>query len=204
MLVYSSPKATSAWQIPKKMTNQEDRLINHTSGTHTFTWAGLQRHEAQWYTAAWQNAPIFSTCAKRQYMAYIIGNNKRLISQGYNGSAPGTGHCNQGYCPRQQHGSPSGSIYDDCIAIHAEANALLWANPQARQNSTLILNGSPCYSCAKLAATSGITRIIGYSDPAYQMQPQVQQYLMNNNIQTILLNEKETRQILSTFHIDLP
>lgn len=171
--------------------------------THTYAWAGLQRHEAQWYATAWQTAHIFSTCAKRQYMAYIIGQNKRLISQGYNGSAPGQGHCSQGYCPRQQDNSPSGSIYDNCIAIHAEANALLWANPQARQGATLILNGSPCYSCAKLAAASGITRIIGYNDPTYNMQPQVQQYLMNNNIQINLLNEKETRHILHTFHLDI-
>ena len=178
--------------------------MTHTYGTHTYTWAGLQRHEAQWYATAWQTAPIFSTCTRRQYMAYIIGQNKRLISQGYNGSAPGQGHCSQGYCPRANGTTQPGTQYDNCIAIHAEANALLWANPQTRQGATLILNGSPCYSCAKLAAASGITRIIGYNDPTYSMQPQIQQYLMNNNIQINLLNEKETRHILSTFHTYIP
>ena len=157
----------------------------------------IKPYEEKWLAACHQLAPIFSTCSKRQYFAVIIGNNKRLLSQGYNGSAPGLAHCNQGACPRAQQNSPSGSIYDNCIAIHAEANAIMWADPQARQGATLIINGSPCYSCAKLIANSGITRIIGQTDPTYQQEKQIIHYLTENRIETILLKDKQTRKILN-------
>jgi len=152
----------------------------------------IKPYEAKWLQACDQLAPIFSTCTKRQYFAVILGPNKRLISQGYNGSPPNQPHCTDGACPRAQENSPSGSIYDNCIATHAEANAIMWADPIARQQATLIINGSPCYSCAKLTANSGITRIIGYTDPTYQQEQQVVKYLKDNRIETILLNNKET------------
>lgn len=159
----------------------------------------IQRHEAQWYAACHMLAPIFSTCSKRQYFAIIVAENKRLTGQGYNGSPPGMAHCTDGACPRAQHNSPSGSIYDNCIATHAEANAIMWTNPHNRQGATLIINGTPCYGCAKLIATSGIRRIIGQSDQTYAQQQHVVNYLLNNKIETILLTEKETRKILDTY-----
>lgn len=164
----------------------------------------IKDHEAKWLASCNLLAPIFSTCAKRQYFAVIISENKRLLSQGYNGSPPGMGHCNQGHCPRYANGSPSGSVYDDCIAAHAEANAIMWADPHARkgatgEGSTLIINGSPCYGCAKLIATSGIRRIIGQSDPSYAQEQHVVDYLKSNKIETILLTKPETRKILQQY-----
>jgi len=158
----------------------------------------IKRHEQKWVQACEALAPIFSTCSKRQYFAVIVGSNKRLISQGYNGSPPGARHCTQGACPRAQQNSPSGSIYDNCIATHAEANAIMWADPIARQGATLIINGSPCYNCAKLIANSGITRVIGKHDDSYQDQQRVVDYLRNNRIETILLKDKKSRKITHT------
>lgn len=154
----------------------------------------IKPHEQKWLQACDALAPIFSTCSKRQYFAVIIGSNKRLISQGYNGSPPGARHCTQGACPRAQENSPSGSIYDNCIATHAEANAIMWADPIARQGATIVINGSPCYSCAKLIANSGITRVIGKHDNTYEDQQRVVDYLRNNRIETILLKNKEPRK----------
>ena len=159
----------------------------------------LQRHEAQWYAACHMLAPIFSTCSKRQYFAIIVAENKRLAGQGYNGSPPSMAHCIDGACPRAHNQTPSGAIYDDCIATHAEANAIMWADPIARQNATLIINGTPCYGCAKLIATSGIRRIIGQSDETYAQQDHVHNYLLTNKIETILLTKTETRKILDTY-----
>src|SRR6056300_383990 len=160
----------------------------------------IQRHEAQWYAACHMLAPIFSTCSKRQYFAIIVAENKRLAGQGYNGSPPSMAHCIDGACPRAQHNSPSGSIYDDCIATHAEANAIMWADPQARQGATIIINGSPCYSCAKLIANSGITRVIGKHDDTYQDQQRVVSYLRENRIETILLKKKQPRKTYNKTH----
>jgi dCMP deaminase len=156
---------------------------------------GIRPHEAKWLMSCDHLAKTFSTCAKRQYFAVIIGDNKRLLSQGYNGSPPGMGHCNEGYCPRYKNGSPSGSIYDDCIATHAEANAIMWADPHARKDATLIINGSPCYGCAKLIVNSGIRRIIGQSDETYAQEQHVYSFLLQNRIDTILLKKNENRKI---------
>src|SRR6056300_1080997 len=72
-------------------------------------------------------------------------------------------------------------------------------NPQTRQGSTLIINGTPCYGCAKLIATSGIRRIIGQSDETYAQQDHVHNYLLTNKIETILLTKTETRKIIDTY-----
>jgi dCMP deaminase len=146
----------------------------------------IKEHEKKWLEGCEHLSRIFSTCSKRQYFCVIISDNKRLISQGYNGSPPGYPHCIEGHCPRAQENSPSGSSYDNCIANHAEANALLWAEPKNRQGATLIVNGPPCFSCAKLISSSGITRVIGYEDKSYAQIDQVKKFFEDNKIQLIL------------------
>lgn len=126
------------------------------------------RKDTKWLDACDKMASIFSTCSKRQYCAIILDKNGRVCGFGYNGSPPGHAHCNDGHCPRLQDNSPSGSVYDNCIANHAEANALLWSDTSARQGGVLYVNGPPCFSCCKLIASSGISRVVFYSDPSYK------------------------------------
>ena len=133
----------------------------------------IQRHERKWLVACDSLAQIFSTCAKRQYAAVVIGSNKRVVGFGYNGSPPGVAHCVDGACPRLHEKSDSGSVYDNCIAQHAEAGALLWSDPALRPGSTLIINGSPCMGCAKLIASSGIKRVVYRADESYNQLPVV-------------------------------
>lgn len=56
-----------------------------------------------------------------------------------------------------------GSSYDTgfgvCHAVHAEANALLWAR-QSLVGCTLYVTAEPCDGCRKLISASGITRIV--------------------------------------------
>lgn len=143
----------------------------------------IQKHEIKWLHACNDLAQIFSTCAKRQYASVVIGKNKRLIGFGYNGSPPGMAHCTDGACPRMQENSLSGSHYDNCIAQHAEAGALLWSDVSLRQGATLVVNGSPCMGCAKLIASSGIYRIVYIRDESYAELSKVEEFLSSLGIE---------------------
>lgn len=52
------------------------------------------------------------------------------------------------------------STYDDCVAIHAEANALLSSDRSLRLGGMMYVTGAVCYSCAKLIANSGISYLV--------------------------------------------
>jgi dCMP deaminase len=114
---------------------------------------------------------LFSTCTRRQYAAFIVDPTGRVVGFGYNGSPPGQAHCTDGACPRANssvaHGSPYDAGEGRCIAVHAEANALLFSDATARAGGTLYVNGPPCADCAKLIAASGIARVVHTPDDAY-------------------------------------
>ena len=150
----------------------------------------IKPHEKKWLTALDGMAKIFSTCAKRQYASVVLAPNKRVIGFGYNGSPPGMGHCVDGHCPRLHENSASGSNYDTCIAQHAEAGALLWSDPAQRNGSTLIVNGPPCMGCAKLIASSGISRVVCIEDESYKQWTEVKNFLYTANIEVETPEEK--------------
>jgi dCMP deaminase len=137
----------------------------------------------KWLQACSYLAGLFSTCAKKQYAAVILAPNGRLLGLGYNGSPPGMPHCKDGHCPRMQQGSNSGSQYDNCIAQHAEAGALLWSDPSMRTGATLVVNGPPCMGCAKLIASSGIKKVFCSSDPSYVQWNDVARFLHSCGIE---------------------
>lgn len=91
-------------------------------------------------------------------------------------------HCTDGHCPRFHNSSPNGSVYDNCIAQHAESNALLWSDPAQRQGATLIVNGPPCFGCAKQIASSGISEVICLTDESYSDWENVKKFLTQANI----------------------
>ena len=149
----------------------------------------IKNHEKKWLEATEQLAEIFSTCSKRKYFAVVLAPNKRVAGVGYNGSPPGMGHCNEGHCPRAIEKSASGSHYDNCISQHAEAGALLWSDISVRQGGTLIVNGPPCMGCAKLIASSGVTRVVCKSDNDYKDFDKVKNFLFTAGIELIESNE---------------
>lgn len=145
----------------------------------------VHRREKNWLKVLPTLAKQFSTCGKRQYSAVVLSPHGRVIGFGYNGSPPNMGHCTDGHCPRLHVDSASGSIYDNCIAQHAEANALLWTDPAQRTGATLIVNGPPCFGCAKQIASSGVARVVCASDPSYADWGNVQAFLRKANIQVV-------------------
>lgn len=111
-----------------------------------------------------------STCNRRQYGAIIVKDD-RIISTGYNGSARGDVNCcDEGVCYREANNIPHGQQYEKCRAVHAEANAIINANPSDMIGATLYLAGfengesmvdpQPCEMCRRLIANAQIKDVI--------------------------------------------
>ena len=135
----------------------------------------VSRKDLKWLSMCEDGARRFSTCGKRQYFAIILDRNDHVIATGYNGGPSGTVHCDDGGCPRLAANSAPGSNYDNCIAIHAEANAFLHSDYSDRRDGrgTIFVNGTPCFSCAKLIANSYVERVVCIADDTYEDWPNV-------------------------------
>lgn len=142
------------------------------------------------------NSTIFSTCSRRQYYSVVIGPEGRIVGTGYNGAPPNLVHCTDGGCPRaQSDGVVPGQDYNNCVAVHAEANAIIWSDRTARKGGTLYVNGPPCWECGRLIAGSGLARCVYLYDPDYEYPDlsKVESLMVNAGIsvegldQTVLL-----------------
>lgn len=105
-------------------------------------------------------------CRRRQHGAIIVKEN-RVVATGYNGAPAGKPGCLEGACPRgllSEDDCAPLSSYDTgpgaCIAIHAEANALLHANYEHCVGATIFITGEPCGGCQRLIAGARIARVI--------------------------------------------
>ncbi|QPL15189.1 dCMP deaminase [Rhodococcus phage PhailMary] len=99
-----------------------------------------------------------SSCERDKVGAVLVDQEHRIRSTGYNDSPAGTPGCE--LCPRRISGCTPGSSYDNCVSVHAEANALLYADRKDCVGATLYITRDPCYACSKLIAGAGISRII--------------------------------------------
>ena len=112
-----------------------------------------------------------STCLRRQYGAVIVKNDE-IIATGYNGAPRGDENCcDVGSCWRDRHNIPHGEQYEKCVAVHAEANAIISASRNEMLGSTLYLYGfegfdkpidnpEPCIMCNRLIKNAGIEHVI--------------------------------------------
>jgi deoxycytidylate deaminase len=113
-----------------------------------------------------------SVCTRRQVGALVVGPDHRIISTGYNGSPPGNPDCPDLPCPRASSGVPSGSSYAEgpgqCIAVHAETNAILYAGRKKCLGTTIYSTHEPCPDCQKLISAVGIARVVTPSSLAVE------------------------------------
>jgi dCMP deaminase len=93
-----------------------------------------------------------STC-DRKHVGAVIVRDRTILSTGYNGSIRGMPHCDDvGHLIENEH----------CVAtVHAEANAIIQAAKNGVQvdGAEVYTTASPCWSCFKLIANSGIRTI---------------------------------------------
>lgn len=116
----------------------------------------------QWALEGTMWAATRGECVRRKVGAIILDNDNRVVGVGYNGAPAGEPSCLTGACPRATSDVEPGSSYDTgpgaCIAIHAEANALLDAGRAAR-GARLFVSNPPCDGCIKLARGARIHRV---------------------------------------------
>lgn len=148
----------------------------------------MNRRDLNFLSWCVDGAHRFSTCGKRQYQAIVTSLDGRVVGTGYNGSPPGYPHCIDGACPRLTANAPSGSVYNTCISIHAEANALLYSAPDDRRGGTLYVNGTPCWDCGKLIAGSGVRRLVHLEDATYEDWPRVRELLLTTGVSVASLH----------------
>lgn len=110
-------------------------------------------------------------CTRRRASALVVKDN-RIISSGYNGAPAGQPGCLAGHCPRgqlSQEELAAYSSYDSgpgrCVAVHAEANALLYADRNGTEGATLytwssVARGEPCMGCWRLIMGAGISNVV--------------------------------------------
>ena len=136
-----------------------------------------------------------ATCSRRKHGAIIV-QDRRIVATGYNGGPSGYPHCEDGGCPRAASNAPQGHDYEACIAIHAEANALLFASPEERNGATLYCTGAPCFGCAKLIANSGVAEVVA-AGGRYDGWDGVKNFLLTAGVRVRLLDGLEGIPVLN-------
>lgn len=121
-----------------------------------------------------------SYCQRKKVGALIV-NNRRIISDGYNGTPSGFENCCE-----DENGKTRWYV------LHAEANAILkLANStQTCDGATLYLTMSPCRECSKLVHQSGIKRLVyieAYSDE------EGLNFLREAGVEVVQIDDKELR-----------
>ena len=107
---------------------------------------------------------VRADCTRSKVGAVLVDSFHRVLSVGYNGAPSGaTGCLTAGACPRGRLSYdelPPLGDYGTCIAIHAESNAILFADPKRRKGSVLYITRSPCTGCHQLILKEGIKEIV--------------------------------------------
>ncbi len=99
-----------------------------------------------------------SACLRRHVGAVIVKQNHAILATGYNGTPPGEPHCKT--CMRKKMGIPSGERQELCRALHAEQNALLFAESrQALVGASIYVTYPPCKMCDKMLIATGIRKV---------------------------------------------
>ncbi|QJD52135.1 deoxycytidylate deaminase [Mycobacterium phage MA5] len=103
-----------------------------------------------------------SDCERSKVGAVVV-KDRRVRGTGYNGAPSGRPGCDT--CPRRLAAAvPGVSDYDSgptrCVSVHAEANALLYADRDDLIGATLYITRAPCPGCQKLIDAAGIERVV--------------------------------------------
>jgi dCMP deaminase len=122
-----------------------------------------------------------STC-DRKHIGAVIVRDKTILSTGYNGSIRGAPHCDDaghdmdnGHCVR---------------TVHAESNAVAQAAKHgiAIDGAEIYVTASPCLTCFKLVANSGI-KVIYYKE--FYRDNRIKEYAKQAGIKLVYMGEEK-------------
>lgn len=108
-------------------------------------------------------------CRRARYGAIIVDPSNRIISTGYNGGPSGGPSCLRGACPRglltAEEVAHNSADYSNCVAVHAETNAIAYARGDCRGAVMYIAEAGgahrpPCDACSKLIIAAGIALVV--------------------------------------------
>lgn len=112
-----------------------------------------------------------ATCLRRRYGAIIV-KDKIIISTGYNGAPRGEANCiDTGLCERERLKVPKGQNYELCVAVHAEQNAIINADPVLMEGATIYIagynvadgtpaSGKPCLLCRRMLRNAKLAQVV--------------------------------------------
>lgn len=129
-----------------------------------------------------------ATCGRGR-SGCVIAKENRIVASGYVGAPPGLPHCDEVGHEFIERLNPDGTKSTHCIrTAHAEENAIVHAARFGARlkGSTLYCNMTPCYTCAKMIITAGISRVVARSD--YQAGARSKEIFKVAGVQYELLN----------------
>lgn len=143
------------------------------------------RVRKDWHSYFMDIAQVVATRATcdRKHVGAVLVKDRQIIATGYNGSIPGTEHCDD-----------AGHLmeHDHCVrTVHAEVNAVAQAAREghATKGTTLYCNTFPCWPCFKVIASAGVRAII--YDHKYRMDPKVEEFAKKAGIHLFCLEDQE-------------
>ena len=98
-----------------------------------------------------------ATCP-RMHCGCVLVKDRYVLSTGYNGSLPGSPHCEDAGCLM---------VDNHCVRTnHAEMNAICQAarHGVTLDGATAYVTNMPCTTCAKALIAAGVVRVVVFSD----------------------------------------
>lgn len=148
-------------RVKKKIISPMSDITPTVSKTTRPTW------DEFWFTIALFYSTR-GTCDRLRTACILVDKNKHLVGAGYNGSLPGSPHCDEvghlmvdGHCLR---------------TLHSEVNAILHSAGDLEGASAYMI-GEPCIDCVKKLLSKKVKRILFTT--AYDNQERGGQYIFD-------------------------
>jgi deoxycytidylate deaminase len=110
----------------------------------------------------------------------------RICGTGFNGTPAKIDHlCDKG-CVRE--GCAPGERLNECLAIHAEANALMHCSDIKKIDCCYIWGATPCWECAKLLCNSSVRIIFANKTYSAEIDRRVLDLLTRKNISVEIIS----------------
>lgn len=128
-----------------------------------------------------------SRCVRDQVGCVIVTSDNRINASSYNGPPPAATHVGQQplpmnsrcdrWCPRAINPIRDPG-YADCYSNHAEQNALVRSDYTQISLGTIYVSSTPCTTCAKGMASSGVSRVVFRIDPELPRDPEAAEFFL--------------------------